>query len=44
MGATNPADAAQGPMRNDFAIDIEANSIHGPDSIDSAKKKEDILK
>jgi len=51
MGTTNPADAAKGTIRKDFAIDIEANSIHGSDSIDSAKKeiafffkKEEILK
>jgi nucleoside-diphosphate kinase len=51
MGATNPSDAAAGTIRKDFAIDIEANSIHGSDSVDSAKreiafffKKEEILK
>jgi nucleoside-diphosphate kinase len=51
MGATNPAEAADGTIRKDFAIDIEANSIHGSDSIDSANReiafffrKEEILK
>jgi nucleoside-diphosphate kinase len=51
MGVTNPADAADGTIRKDFAIDIEANSIHGSDSIDNANreiafffKKEEILK
>ena len=32
MGATNPADAADGTIRKDFAESIEANSVHGSDS------------
>ena len=32
MGATNPANAAPGTIRKDFAESIEANSVHGPDS------------
>jgi len=32
MGATNPADAAPGTIRKDFAESIEANSVHGSDS------------
>jgi nucleoside-diphosphate kinase len=36
MGATNPADAADGTIRKDFALDIEKNSIHGSDSLESA--------
>lgn len=36
MGATNPADAAPGTVRKDFAENIEANSIHGSDSLESA--------
>ncbi|PCJ24434.1 MAG: nucleoside-diphosphate kinase [Rickettsiales bacterium] len=39
MGATNPEDAAPGTIRKDFAKDIEANSIHGSDSADSAKRE-----
>jgi nucleoside-diphosphate kinase len=39
MGATNPAEAKPGTVRKDFAVDIEANSIHGSDSLDSAKKE-----
>lgn len=39
MGATNPKDAAAGTIRKDFAKDIEANSIHGSDSIESAKRE-----
>jgi nucleoside-diphosphate kinase len=36
MGATNPADAAVGTIRKEFALDIEKNSIHGSDSPASA--------
>ena len=36
MGATNPADAAPGTIRKDFAESIEANSVHGSDSLDNA--------
>lgn len=32
MGATNPADAAQGTIRKDFAESIERNIVHGSDS------------
>jgi nucleoside-diphosphate kinase len=36
MGATNPADAAPGSIRKDFAESIEANSVHGSDSLTNA--------
>jgi len=36
MGATNPADAAPGTIRADFAESIEANSAHGSDSPENA--------
>lgn len=36
MGATNPANAAEGTIRKDFALDVEKNSVHGSDSPDSA--------
>ena len=36
MGATNPADAADGSIRKDFAESIEANSVHGSDSLENA--------
>ena len=39
MGATNPANAAPGTIRKDFAESIEANSVHGSDSADNAKKE-----
>ena len=37
MGATNPANAAEGTIRKSFAESIEANSAHGSDSADNAK-------
>ena len=37
MGATNPANAASGTIRKDFAESIEANSVHGSDSPENAK-------
>jgi nucleoside-diphosphate kinase len=39
MGATNPANADAGTIRKDFAESIEANSVHGSDSAESAKKE-----
>ncbi len=36
MGATNPADAAEGTIRKEFAESIEANSVHGSDSSENA--------
>ncbi|MBL4589887.1 MAG: nucleoside-diphosphate kinase [Alphaproteobacteria bacterium] len=36
MGATNPADAAPGTIRADFAESIGANSVHGSDSLENA--------
>ena len=36
MGATNPANAAAGTIRKDFAESIEANSVHGSDSPENA--------
>jgi nucleoside-diphosphate kinase len=37
MGATNPANAAPGTIRKDFAESIEANSVHGSDSLENAQ-------
>ena len=37
MGATNPADAAEGTIRKTFAESIEANTVHGSDSDDNAR-------
>jgi nucleoside-diphosphate kinase len=39
MGATNPSQADQGTLRRDFAESIEANSVHGSDSEDSAQEE-----
>jgi nucleoside-diphosphate kinase len=39
MGATNPANAAAGTIRNDFAESIEANSVHGSDSPQTAARE-----
>ena len=36
MGATNPANAAAGTIRKEFAESIEANSAHGSDSLENA--------
>jgi nucleoside-diphosphate kinase len=36
MGATDPAKAAQGTIRKDFAESIEANTVHGSDSPENA--------
>jgi len=36
MGATNPANAAPGTIRAEFAESIEANSVHGSDSPEAA--------
>jgi nucleoside-diphosphate kinase len=39
MGATNPANAAPGTIRKDFAESIEANSVHGSDSLENAQRE-----
>ena len=36
MGATNPANAAEGTIRKDYGESIEANSVHGSDSPENA--------
>ncbi len=36
MGATNPEDAEEGTIRKQFALSIEANSVHGSDSAETA--------
>ena len=36
MGATNPEEAEEGTIRKEFAQSIEANSVHGSDSIENA--------
>lgn len=39
MGATDPAKAAAGTIRKDFADSIEANAVHGSDSLQSADRE-----
>ena len=39
MGATNPADAEAGTIRADFAVSIDANAVHGSDSVESARRE-----
>ena len=39
MGATNPEEAAAGTIRAEFAESIEANSVHGSDSPDTAAQE-----
>lgn len=36
MGATNPKEAAAGTIRADFADSIDANAVHGSDSLENA--------
>jgi len=36
MGATNPAEAEAGTIRADFAESIDANAVHGSDSVENA--------
>lgn len=37
MGATNPAEAAEGTVRKEFAVSIGENTVHGSDSLENAK-------
>ena len=39
MGATNPKDAEEGTIRREFAESIEANSVHGSDSLENAQSE-----
>lgn len=39
MGATDPSKAAPGTIRKDFADNIEANAVHGSDSLKSAERE-----
>ena len=43
MGATNPADAAEGTIRKSYAESIEANSVHGSDSDENARIEIDFF-
>ena len=37
MGATNPANAAPGTIRKDFAGSVQENAVHGSDAVDTAR-------
>ena len=39
MGATDPAKAEAGTIRGDFGVDIERNSVHSSDSVETAVKE-----
>ena len=39
MGATNPAEAAEGTIRKDFALSIGENSVHGSDAPETAAEE-----
>ncbi len=39
MGATDPANAEAGTIRGDFGLDIERNSVHASDSVQTAEKE-----
>ncbi|MEP3421876.1 MAG: nucleoside-diphosphate kinase [Erythrobacter sp.] len=43
MGATNPADAAEGTIRKEHALSIGENSVHGSDSDENAKIEIDFF-
>lgn len=39
MGATDPQKAAKGTIRSDFASTVDANAVHGSDSLESARRE-----
>lgn len=39
MGATNPKEAAPGTIRADFSESIDANTVHGSDSLENAQRE-----
>ncbi len=43
VGATNPANAAPGSIRGDFALTVTPNAIHAADSVDNAKRELSIF-
>lgn len=43
MGATDPAKAAPGTIRADFADSIDANAVHGSDSLENARTEIDCF-
>jgi nucleoside-diphosphate kinase len=43
MGATNPAEAAEGTIRKEYALSIGENTVHGSDSEENAKIEIDFF-
>ena len=43
IGATNPEEAAEGTIRNDFATNVQENAVHGSDSDENAQKEIDFF-
>lgn len=43
MGATDPSKADEGTIRKDLALSIDNNSVHGSDSIESAKREIELF-
>ena len=43
MGATNPAEAAPGTIRADFASSIDENAVHGSDATETAAEEIDYF-
>ena len=43
MGATNPKEAKEGTIRNEFGLSIEENSVHGSDSFAKCKKRNRVF-
>ena len=39
MGATNPAQAEEGTVRKEFALNVQENSVHGSDSLENAARE-----
>lgn len=39
MGATNPAQAAEGTIRKAFALNVGENSVHGSDAVETARQE-----
>jgi nucleoside-diphosphate kinase len=42
-GATDPANAEKGTIRGDYGLDIEKNTIHGSDSVESAETEIELF-
>ena len=43
MGATDPANSEAGTIRGDFGLDIEHNTVHGSDSVETAREESKLF-